>query len=128
MKLTSNGKLLTATLLFRLLFGGYIIGMDQYLFKDFESAVTVVIIYLFLAIFSSFFIYGKRIGLVGIISLETIFIILNSVFLIVTLGQITDAGMHDPLNNWWTTIFRFAFSLLTLILSIRIYRETKKGS
>lgn len=128
MKLTTNVKLLLVTLLFRLLFGGYIIGMDQYFFNDFESAVTVVIIYLFLAIFSSFFIYGKRIGLVGIISLETIFIILNSVFLILTLGQITDAGMHDPLNNWWTTIFRFAFSLLTLILSIRIYRETKKES
>ena len=126
MNLTTNGKLLVITLLFRLLFGGYIIGMDQYLFNDFESAVTVVIIYLLLAIFVTLFIYGKNIGLVGIISVETIFIILNSVFLILTLSQTTDAGMHDPLTNWWATSMRFVFSLLTLILSIRTYREAKK--
>ena len=59
MNLTTNGKLLVITLLFRLLFGGYIIGMDQYLFNDFESAVTVVIIYLLLVIFVTLFIYGK---------------------------------------------------------------------
>ena len=128
MELTWNGKALVVTLLFRLLFGGYVVGMDQYNFNDLESAVTVVVIYALIAIFATLFMLGKRIGLIGVIGLEGIFIILNSVFLILTLGQIVDAGLHDPLDNWWTTLLRYLFSTLTLALSIRAYRETKKGN
>ena len=128
MKLTWNGKALIMTLLFRLLFGGYVVGMDQFLFNDNESALTVLLIYVLMAIFVTLFILGKRYGLISLIALETIFIVLNSVFLILTLGQITDAGMHNPLDNWWTTLLRFSFSILTLVLSFRTYRETKKGN
>jgi hypothetical protein len=124
MDLTWNGKALVVTLLFRLLFGGYVVGMDQYLFNDVESALTVLVIYVLLGIFVTLFLLGKRFGLIGVISLEGIFIILNSVFILVTLGQIADAGMHDPLSNWWATLIRYLFSILTLIFSIRAYRET----
>ena len=124
MGLTWNGKALVVTLLFRLLFGGYVVGMDQYLFNDVESALTVLVIYVLIGIFVTLFLLGKRFGLIGVIGLESIFIILNSVFIILTLGQITDAGMHDPLSNWWTTLIRYLFSLLTLVFSIRAYRET----
>lgn len=123
MELTKNGKALVITLLFRLLFGGYLVGVDQYHFNDFESAVTVVVIYALLGIFAALFLFGKRPGLVGMIALETVFIILNSVFIITALGQIADAGMHDPLSNWWATMLRYLFSALTLIFSIRTYRE-----
>ena len=126
MELTGNGKALVITLLFRLLFGGYVVAMDQYLFNDFESAVTVLMIYALLGIFSTMFLLGKKIGLVGLIGFEGIFFVLNSVFLILALGQITEPGMHDPLDNWWTTLFRYFFSILTLVLSIKAYRETKK--
>ena len=44
-ELTWNGKALVVTLLFRLLFGGYVVGMDQYHFNDLESAWTVLVIY-----------------------------------------------------------------------------------
>ncbi|MDH5390032.1 MAG: hypothetical protein OEX10_02635 [Candidatus Bathyarchaeota archaeon] len=121
--LTGSGKALVVTLLFRLLFGGYLVGMDQYHFNDTESALTVLLIYVLLGIFTSLFLLGKRYGLIGIMGLEVIFIILNSVFIIVALGQITDAGMHDPLANWWATLLRYLFSIITLILSIRVYRE-----
>ncbi|MCW4015041.1 MAG: hypothetical protein NWF06_01605 [Candidatus Bathyarchaeota archaeon] len=124
MELTWNGKALVVTLLFRLLFGGYVVGMDQYNFNDLESALTVVVIYALIAIFATLFLFGKRIGLIGVIGLEGILIILNSVFLILTLGQITDAGMHDPLDNWWATFLRYGFSILTLVFSIRAYKET----
>ena len=128
MELTGNGKALVITLLFRLLFGGYVVAMDQYHFNDFESAVTVLVIYALLGIFLSMFLLGKRIGLVGLIGLEGVFIVLNSVFLILVLGQITDSGMHDPLDNWWATLLRYMFSILTLVLSIKTYRETKQGN
>lgn len=124
MELTKNGKALVVALLFRLLFGGYIAGMDQYSFNDPESAVTVSVIYILIALFATLFLLNRRYGLIGIISLESIFIILNSVFLILALGQIADPGMHNPLDNWWATLLRYMFSLLTLTFSIRAYRET----
>jgi hypothetical protein len=123
-ELTGNGKALVVTLLFRLLFGGYVVGMDQYHFNDLDSALTVVVIYSLIGIFTAVFLFGKRIGLLGVIGLESVFIVLNSVFLILTLGHIADAGMHDPLANWWATLFRYLFSIMTLIFSIRAYRET----
>ena len=122
--LTGSGKTLVVTLLFRLLFGGYLAGMDQYSFNDVESALTVLLIYGLLGIFAALFLLGKRYGLKGIIGLEIIFLIMQSIFFIATIGQIADAGLHDPLGNWWATLLMYIFSLLTLIFAVRIYRET----
>jgi putative exporter of polyketide antibiotics len=96
MEFTWNGKALVATLFFRLLFGGYLIGLDQYHFNDVESALTVLLIYGLIAIFAILFLSGIRRDLIGIIGLDVIFIILQSIFTILTLGQIADAGLHDP--------------------------------
>ncbi len=124
MELNWNGGALIATLLFRLLFGGYVIGMDQYFFNDVESAWTVLLIYGLIGIFATLFLFGKRIGLICVMGLEAVFITLQSIFIIVSLGQIADAGLHDPLSNWWATLLMYAFSVLTLTFSIRIYRES----
>jgi putative exporter of polyketide antibiotics len=126
MELTWNSKALVMTLLFRLLFGGYIIGLDQYHFNDVESALTVLLIYGLIAIFAALFLMGIRLGLMGIIGLDIIFIILQSLFIIVTLGQIAEPGLHDPLANWWATLLMYLFSLLTLIFAIRVYRESRR--
>ena len=126
MELKWNAKALMVTLLFRLLFGGYVVSMDQYLFNDIDSALTVLIIYLLIGIFATLFLMSKRYGLLGIMGLESIFIILNSVFIVLTLGQIADPGMHDPLSNWWATVLRYLFSLLTLIFAFKAYRETRR--
>ena len=123
-ELTWSGKALVVTLLFRLLFGGYLMGMDQYHFNDVESALTVLLIYGLISIFATLFLLGKRYGLIGIIGLDVIFIILQAVFTIVTLSQIVDPGLHDPLVNWWATLLMYLFSLLTIIFSIRAYKET----
>ena len=123
-KLTWSGKALVVTLLFRLLFGGYLAGMDQYSFNDVESALSVLLIYGLIGIFATLFLLGKRYGLKGIIGLDVIFVILQSVFTIVTLSQIVDPGLHDPLGNWWATLLMYLFSLLTITFSIRAYRET----
>jgi hypothetical protein len=123
-KLTWSGKALVVTLFFRLLFGGYLAGMDQYSFNDVESALTVLLIYGLIGIFATLFLLGKKYGLKFIIGLDVIFIILQSVFTIATLSQIADPGLHDPLVNWWATLSMYLFSLLTITFSIRAYRET----
>ena len=124
MEFTWSSKALVVTLFFRLLFGGYLIGMDQYLFSDVDSALTVLLIYGLIAIFAALFLLGKRYGVIGIIGLDVVFIILQSLFIVATLGQIADAGLHDPLANWWATLLMYMFSLLTLTFAIKTYKET----
>jgi hypothetical protein len=67
-ELTGSGKALVVTLLFRLLFGGYLIGMDQYRFNDVESALTVLLIYGLIGFFATLFILGTRYGLLESVS------------------------------------------------------------
>ena len=124
MELTWSGKALVVTLLFRMLFGGYLIGMDQYSFNDVESALTVLLIYGLIGIFATLFLLGKSYGLKGMIGLDVLFIITQSAFTIATLSQVVDPGLHDPLANWWGTLPMYLFSPLTIILAIRAYRET----
>ncbi len=124
MEITWNGKALIVTLLFRLLFGGYIVGMDQYHFNDIESALTVLLIYTILGIFAALYLLGKRYGIIGMMGLDVVFIIMQFAFIIVALGQIADVGLHDPLANWWATLLMVLFSLLTIVFSIRVYKET----
>ena len=124
MGLTGSDKALFVTLLFRLLFGGYLVGKDQYYYNDIESALTVLLINVLLCISVALFLLGKRYGLIGIMGLSVFIIISQSIFIIVTLGQTTDAYVHEPLANWWAILLYYLFSLLTLIFSIRIYRKT----
>jgi membrane-bound ClpP family serine protease len=123
-ELTWSGRALVVTLLFRSIFGGYLIGMDQYRFDDVDSASTVLLIYGLIGIFATLFLLGKRYGLLGIIGLDVIFIISQSFFTIAALSGTVDAGLHDPLTNWWATLLMFLFSILTLIFAFKIYRET----
>ena len=60
--LSGNCKALIITLFFRVLFGGYIIGMDQYRLNDPESALTVFIISMLMAAFSSLYLLGGGLG------------------------------------------------------------------
>ncbi|MFN8488908.1 MAG: hypothetical protein U0350_15080 [Caldilineaceae bacterium] len=124
MELTANGKALVATLLFRLLFGGYLIGMDQYRFHDGESALTVLLIYGLIGLCATLFIVGTRVGLFGLISLDAIFITLQVVFTILTVSQIVDPGLHDPRVNWWAALLMVLFSLLTIIFALCANRES----
>lgn len=120
---TRSSKALVVTLLFRLLFGGYLIGMDQYRFNDVESALTVLLIYGLIGFLAIMFILGTNYGLLGLIGLDAIFIILQSAFTILTLCQIVNPGLHDPLVNWWAMLLMYLFSLLTIIFSLRANGE-----
>lgn len=113
--LSGSGKALIVTLLFRLLFGGYVVGMDQYNSNDIESALMVLLIHVLLGISAALFLLGRRYGLIGVMGLSTIIIIGQSIFIIMSLGQT---------HAWSATFLYYLFNLLTLILSIRVYRET----
>ncbi len=124
MELTWSSKALVATLLFRMLFGGYLMGMDQYSFNDVGSALTVLVIYGLIGVFATLFLIGKKLGLIAIIGLDTVFIVLQSIFTIASLNQIADPGLHDPIANWWATMLMFMFSILTIALAIKTKRDT----
>ena len=121
MNLSDNGRILTTILIFRMIFGGYIIAMDQYKYSDPDSAWTVLIIYALMGVFAALYLSGKRVGLKGLIGLESIFLILNTVFIVIAVGGFADVGMHSPLENIWETALRYVFSILTLLYSIKAY-------
>jgi len=124
MGLTGSGKALVVTMLFQLLFGGYLTAQDYYAYNDTGSALTVLGIYGLLGVFTAMFLFGKRLGLAGILWLSTILIIFHTVFIVLSFGPV-DAGVHDPTANLWATLLRYPFFLLTLISCIRIYRERR---
>jgi hypothetical protein len=67
MELTSNGKVIVVTSLFRMIFGGYLIGNDLYRFNDANSALQVLLIYGVIGLFATLFIVGKRHGRFGLL-------------------------------------------------------------
>lgn len=124
-RLTWSGKALVVTLFFRLLFGGYLMGMDQYRYNDIESALSVLLIYGLSGVFVALFLYGKRYGLIGAMILSVLPIIAQSAYVIWFLGLTTiDPILHNPVENWWATLLTYLFCVLTLVFSIRAYRET----
>ncbi len=126
MELTRNGKVVVVTSLFRMIFGGYLIGNDLYRFNDANSALEVLLIYGVIGLFASLFIVSKRhgrFGLLGLIGWDVLFIGAQFVFTFLSITKLTDPGLHDPLTNWWSLLLMFSFSMLTLIFSLRAYRE-----
>jgi hypothetical protein len=126
MELTRNGKVVVVTSLFRMIFGGYLIGNDLYRFNDANSAFEVLLIYGVISLFATLFIVGKRYGrygLLGLIGMDILFIGSQIVFTILSVSKLVDPGLHDPLTNWWSLLLMFSFSLLTLIFSLRAFRE-----
>ena len=125
MELTKSGKALIITLLFRLLFGGYLIGMDQYRFNDVGSALQVLLIYGSIGLLGTLFILGAKYVLFGLIGLDILFLAAQAAYLILSLSHIVDPGLHDPSTNWGALLLMFIFSLLTIIFALRAKKETR---
>ena len=123
MNTTRYEKALIITLLFRFLFGGYIGGMDQYLFHDVDSALTVILTYAITGLLFSLYLCGKRTGLKALIGLEAIFLCINVLYTIMSITQMFDPSLHDPLANVWLTLTQIIYSISTLFFSIKVNRE-----
>ena len=123
--LTVSGIALVVTQLFRLLFGGYLIGFDLYHYDDLESALSVLLIYVVIGVLTALFLIGKKkAGLIGLIALSFILLILETLYVIVFFSTPSPPpSWHDPLANPWASLFNYLFPLLTLFLAIKVYRE-----
>ena len=71
------------------------------------------------------YLLGERFGLVGLMSLSGILMVAQLVYVIVFIsGMATGPGWHDPSSNWFITGLDIVFSLLVLIFSFKVYKET----
>jgi hypothetical protein len=124
--LTVMGIALVVTQLFRLLFGGYLVGFDLYFYNDLESAVSVLVIYVIVGILTTLFLIGrKKFGLLGLIALSIILIIMQTIYILVYFSQpVPDPSWHSPITSWWATVSNFLFPLLTLVFAFKIYKES----
>jgi hypothetical protein len=125
MNRTSKTKYLTIILFFRFLFGGYIAGMDQYLFNDIDSARTVLLIHALIGVLFSLYLFGRRIGIKVLMYVEAIYLLLNLVYSALSIGQVIDPGLHDPLADIWLTLMQVMFSVLTLY-SMKVNKENNR--
>ncbi|MFW9920240.1 MAG: hypothetical protein ACFFED_11615 [Candidatus Thorarchaeota archaeon] len=123
--LTVSGIALVVTQLFRLLFGGYLIGFDLYYYNDPESAFSVLVIYAIIGILTVLFMIGrKRTGLIGLIALSIILLIMQTIYIAVYFSEpVPDPSWHSPLTSWWATVSNFLFPFLTLIFAIMVRYE-----
>ena len=131
MELTCNGKVIVVTSLFRMIFGGYLIGNDLYRFNDANSALQVLLIYGVIGLFVTLFIVSKRhgrLGLLGLIGMDVLFIGAQFVFTFLSARKLVDPGLHDPVTNWWSLLLTFSFALVTVIFSLRAYRESRHSN
>jgi hypothetical protein len=126
MNQTSNAKYLTIILFFRFLFAGYIAGMDQYLFNDIDSARTVLLIHALMGVLFSLYLFGRRIGIKVLMYVEAIYLLLNLVYSALSIGQVIDPGLHDPLADIWLTLMQVMFSVLTLYYSMKVNKENNR--
>jgi hypothetical protein len=131
MELTGNGKVVVVTSLFRMIFGGYLIGNDLYRFHDSGSALQVLLIYFVISLFVALFIISKRrgrLGLLGLIGWDVLFIGAQLVFTFLSVSKLTNPGLHDPVTNLWSLLLMFTFSMVTLTFSLRAYKETSHSN
>lgn len=122
-ELSTNGKALIVTICFRLLYGGYLAGMDHYLYNDPDVALSVIVLYGLFGVFAALYLAGKRHGLTGILALTVILLVTSVAYDIIALTELIDVGAHDPRNNLIITALMYLFSLLTLLFAIKTYRE-----
>lgn len=124
-RLSRNGITLVVILMFCLLLGGYFIGMDLYHYNDPDSAMSVLVLYSLMGIFGALFLLGKRYGLVGLMGLSGFLMVAQVIYVIMFIAQTaTEPGWHDPSANWFVTGLDILFSLLVLVFSFKVYKET----
>jgi hypothetical protein len=125
--LSRNEQALIVTQLFRLLFGGYLAGLDQYHYTDLESAWTVSLLYGLVGLLTVFFLMGKKKpAIFGLIALSLFFLVMESIYTVVYFAQpVPDPSLHDPTAIWWATAASYLFPLLTLGFALGVYRELR---
>jgi len=100
--------------------------MDQYLFNDIDSTWTVLTIHALMGVLFSLYLLGRKIGIKALMYVEAIYLFLNLVYSTLSIGQVIDPGLHDPLADVWLTMIQIIFSAVTLYYVIKINRENNR--
>ena len=100
--------------------------MDQYLFNDIDSARTVLMIHALMGVLFSIYLFGRRIGIKALMYVEAIYLFLNLAYSALSIGQVFDPGLHDPLADVWLTLTQVMFSVLTLYYTIKLNKENNR--
>jgi hypothetical protein len=100
--------------------------MDQYLFNDIDSARTVLLIHALMGVLFSLYLFGRRIGIKVLMYVEAIYLLLNLVYSALSIGQVIDPGLHDPLADIWLTLMQVTFSALTLYHLMKVNKENNR--
>ena len=124
--ISRNGIGLVVTLFFYMLLGGFFIGTDLYHYNDPESAMSVLSIFSLMGFFGTMFLLGKKFGPIGLMVLSGLLMVAQIGYVIVSVSQTSlPPDWHDPSENWFTTILYILFSLLVLVFSFKVYRESR---
>ena len=122
--LSTYGLALVVTQLFRLLYGGYLMGLDQFYYNDAESALTVLAIYSIVGILTAMFLLGKRYGLLGLVILSAVLLVAQVLYTAAYFSlPVPDSSWHNPTANWFSLVSIFLFPILTILFGIGVYRE-----
>ena len=115
---------LVVTIFFYLLFAGFLVGTDLYYYDDPGSALSVLLIYGFLATFTGLYLLGNRYGLLGVIALCAFLLILQVIYIVAFIAQpVPDPTLHSPFANIWVTALNSLFPAITLLFSVKTYKE-----
>jgi len=124
-ELSTAGKAFMVAIGVRLLFGLYLAVNDHFSYRDTTSAVTVLGIYAFLAVFTLMFLYGKRSGLWLALALSTVLIIVHTAYAVMDLTGVAEAGLHGVANNPWPTVLRYVFFIATAWSGVKALYERR---
>ena len=83
-----------------------------------------VTIYVLIGIFFSLYLHGRISGLKALIGLKAVFFSMNVIYTVLSFMRIIDPGLHDPFADVRLTLIQISFSLVTLVYSIKLYRES----
>ena len=124
LQLSRTSIFLLITMLFYLLFAGFIVAVDLYYYNDPDSAVSVLMIYGLMGILTSLYIAGKRYGLTGLIIISAVLLVSQVGYIIAYVtAPVIDPNAHSPFANLFVTVLNSLFPLLTLMLCLQIRRE-----
>jgi len=66
----------------------------------------------------------KKPGLYGLIALSVFLLLMETIYIVVFISAIIpDPSWHDPFASWWSLVSNYMFPLLTLVFSVRVYKE-----
>ena len=117
LQLSRTSIFLLVTMLFYLLFAGFIVAVDLYYYNDPDSAVSVLMIYGLMGILTSIYIAGKRYGLIGLIIISAVLLVSQVGYIIAYVtAPVIDPSAHSPFANLFESSENLYLAVIVFIV------------